>query len=224
MSLKDANIKLMESKGNSKKLKAAIKQVHWEKMRLIRDKTDLDTGNYIEGGELPSFISTNYRNIKGMSGIVTSLAKRLSNGTDQDELESEGYLGLTLAMNKFEQAGTATWKTFATKIIKETMINYIRKRERWDKMEYRGDIDLFITDGQLDEEQKFLLGESVGIAQLKLAEVFAACNERECYVIWNHIIADEPESYRDMAEQFNTSKDSIMRDVKRIKSRLQEVY
>jgi RNA polymerase sigma factor (sigma-70 family) len=222
MSLEDANIRLMESKGNSKKLKAALKQVHWEKMRLVRDKSKDDTGNYIEGDELPSFISTNYRNIEGMSGIVTHLAKGFSNGTDQDDLESEGYVGLTLAMQNFKELGKATWKTYATKIIRETMIDYLRKRDRWDKMEYRGDIDLIVADDVMNPEEECLRKEQVGIAQTKLAEVLATCNERECYVIWNHIIADEPESYRDMAEQFNTSKDSILRDVKRVKALIRE--
>jgi RNA polymerase sigma factor (sigma-70 family) len=227
MGLAEANLQLMEAKGDAKAERAALKQIHYEKWTLIRDKGKDDPFNYIGGGDIDSCISTNYRNIEGMSALVTSIAKSMASGDAelQEELESEGYVGLTLALNSWdaEEDNTSKWKTYAMTCIRNANLDYLRKNQRWDKMEYRDDIDETILGKNIPADDVLIRKEMLKEANSKLAVILADCTERERYVIFNSIMTDEPESYRTIAEQFKCSKDAVFRDLHRIMKRLREV-
>ena len=77
---------------------------------------------------------------------------------------------------------------------------------------------------ETDDPLKVLLKkEKNELALRKAHQIQSGLNERELYVLWHTIMTDEPETYRAMAEEFKCSKDSIMRDFKRIKTMLREV-
>lgn len=69
-------------------------------------------------------------------------------------------------------------------------------------------------------EERLLRMEALKVAHARVGELIEGFNERESYVLWNHIVTDDPTTMRDIADQFQTSKDSILRDVKRIRSQL----
>jgi len=75
---------------------------------------------------------------------------------------------------------------------------------------------------QLNPEEEYLHAELVDTANEILAVVLGQTNERESYVLWNHIISDEPQPMREIADQFHCSKDSIFRDVIRLVKLLRE--
>ena len=219
------NQKLSEAKTDGKHMRKILFQINKEKAALIRDKSNLDTINTIGGMSIVSFISTDYSRINGMSDMITKLAKSMSNGEPdyQNQLESEGYVGLTKATTKWDESAdnnTAKWSTFVYPFIKNEMINYTRRNERWSKMEYRDDIDVSAVAHQETQEVLLLHKEKLLLAYAVLAGVVQDSNERESYILWNNILADEPESYRSIADLFQCSKDSIMRDVQRLSIKL----
>ena len=73
-----------------------------------------------------------------------------------------------------------------------------------------------------DPEEQCLLNNQLDLAKEVLAVVLETLNEREAYVLWNHIIAPEPQPMREIADQFHCSKDSIFRDSKRVIKLLRE--
>jgi len=73
-----------------------------------------------------------------------------------------------------------------------------------------------------DPEEQCLLNNQLDLAKEVLAVVLETLNEREAYVLWNHIIAEEPQPMREIANQFHCSKDSIFRDSKRLLKLLQD--
>ena len=77
------------------------------------------------------------------------------------------------------------------------------------------------TDEPNPEEQ-CLVKEERDIASDILDRVLQTLNEREAYVLWHHIISDEPMSMREIADQFHCGKSAIGRDVTRLVKLLQE--
>ena len=224
--LGELNQRLRKAKSDGTWSRKILFQINQEKARLIRDKTDLDTINTIEGVSIVSFISTNYRRIDGMSDMITQLAKSMSNGEPdyQSQLESEGYIGLTKAMTKWDEEADndAKWSTYAYPFIKNAMVDYTRKNERWERLEYRDDIEEAIAPNQRNPEQIFLYREKMEMAMFVMLDLVPILNEREGFVLYNIILADEPMSYREVGEQFNCSKDSIMRDIMRVSANIKE--
>ena len=72
----------------------------------------------------------------------------------------------------------------------------------------------------LSPEETLLRKEALERAHQKVATLIVEFNERELFVLWNLIIAEEPMTMREIAKQFHTSKDSILRDVVRIRNQL----
>jgi RNA polymerase sigma factor (sigma-70 family) len=72
-------------------------------------------------------------------------------------------------------------------------------------------------------EEEYLRKEEVELARKKVSKIQSQLNERELYVLWNYILADEKKPYRQIAEQFHCSKDAIYRDVIRLGKLLREI-
>lgn len=88
-------------------------------------------------------------------------------------------------------------------------------------MEYRDNIDETVLDElRLNPEEECLKKEQVDLANAKVRELQAQLNERELFVFWHTIMAEDPMTYRDMGDQFDCSKDAISRDFQRIKALL----
>jgi RNA polymerase sigma factor (sigma-70 family) len=219
--LGELNQKLRKAKSDGKWAKKIINEINYEKAALIRDKSNLDTINSIGGESIVSFISTDYRRINGMSDMVSKLAKSMSNGESeyQSELESAGYVGLTKALNKWDEKmdNDAKWSTFAYPFVRNEMVDYTRKNERWTKMEYRDDIDISVLDFNSSTSEEIVLKkEELQAARRVFHRVQKQSNERELYVLWHYIFTEEPMTIREIAEQFQCGKSSIQRDVERL--------
>ena len=75
-------------------------------------------------------------------------------------------------------------------------------------------------ESMLNPEEQYIREEELSIAREKVHKLQSGFNERELYVLWNHIIGEEPISLREIAKQFKVDKSSIHRDVKRIRNQL----
>ena len=103
------------------------------------------------------------------------------------------------------------------------MLKFVRKWERWDKLEYRDDIDETVLDhGQESAEDKVITDEDREMANRIVANLIPKLNERERSVLYNMIITDDPESVRTLAKWFQCGKSSIQRDHDRIRKLLKE--
>jgi RNA polymerase sigma factor (sigma-70 family) len=72
-------------------------------------------------------------------------------------------------------------------------------------------------------EEQLLLKERKDMLRGAVAMILPILNEREFYVLWNCMLTDSPLGYREVATQFDCTKDSIYRDVIRLKTRLKGV-
>jgi len=226
MGLGDLNKELAECKGESLAVrKKIIHKIHCEKAKLIRDKAKVVTPYIIEEGVLPSFISTDYNSIKDYAKVVGPLAKQFSksSGMEIDDLEQEGMIAYCKALDEYPSRTVkkTALSSYIWMYVKNAMIDYSRKQERWDRMEYRDNIDETVLDElRLNPEEECLKKEQVDLANAKVRELQAQLNERELFVFWHTIMAEDPMTYRDMGDQFDCSKDAISRDFQRIKALL----
>lgn len=135
---------------------------------------------------------------------------------DYDDLCAQGYLILA------ELAYSIDWSMPSKRIsryikatVKGKLRNYLIK---WRSMPVESTNKL-VMDSPTAEEQ-VIRKEQLEMAHLRVASLISTFSERETYVLWNHIVTDEPETIRDMAEQFQCGKSSISRDIQRVKKEL----
>jgi len=83
------------------------------------------------------------------------------------------------------------------------------------------DPDTLLSD-EPDVEQKYLKEEEKDAAHAAVALILPSLNEREFYVLFNCLYTDDPIGYREVADQFQTSRTSILRDTKRVLAWLKE--
>jgi RNA polymerase sigma factor (sigma-70 family) len=157
-----------------------------------------------------------------------------------EDLCQQGYLALAeIALKiEWEEMSPKQVSSYIKSSVVGLMRNYIAKHDKVVALpafniRY---FDTEITTKGLDgedqlysdapsAEERLLRVEALEVAHARVGELIEGFNERESYVLWNHIVTDDPTTMRDIADQFETSKDSILRDVKRIRSqlRLEEV-
>jgi RNA polymerase sigma factor (sigma-70 family) len=112
-----------------------------------------------------------------------------------------------------------------TSLLKESAAGGVEESQ--DDEEVDMSIENTITSGMWDTrynspEEEAIYQEKVTLAKKILGDVVPQLNERENYVLYHVILSDFPATYRKIAEQFHTTKDSILRDVNRLKKLLRK--
>lgn len=163
--------------------------------------------------------------------LVHGLAWKWSNIVDMDyrDILQQGYCILADLSNKVDwYAGGPQVTNYVKRSVEGLLKTYIAKTlhvitlpsfddDSIDSIEI--DVDECYAE-ELNPEEQLLRKELLELAHLHLEAVAHHLTEREDYVVWNYIVADEPESLRFIAGVFHCSKDSIWRDAQRIKLRL----
>ena len=151
--------------------------------------------------------------------IVKSIAYKYRNidakDSFLDELIGEGYLGLAKALFGWKPK-MASKMTYKYVCINNAMLDYLRKSTR-----NNNEINLEegveeCLDECLDPEEIMIRKEEISEAEAKVLEIISELSVREQDVLFNHILSDEPDTLRTVAKRYSCSKDSIMRDKKRI--------
>ena len=156
--------------------------------------------------------------------IIKSIAYKYRNidakDSFLDELVGEGGVGLAKALAgwKPNRASETTYKYIC---IDNAMKDYLRKSTRNNnEVNTEEGVDACYEEECLDPEQTLIRKEELEEAERIVLEIISDLTVREQDVLFNHILTDEPDTLRVIAERYSCSKDSIMRDKKRILERL----
>ena len=156
--------------------------------------------------DLVKSIAYKYRNIDAKDSFL-------------DELVGEGCLGLAKALLgwKPKKASKPTYKYIC---INNAMLDYLRKSTRNNnEINIEEGVEECFEDC-LDPEEIMIRKEEISEAEAKVLEIISELSVREQDVLFNHILSDEPDTLRTITKRYSCSKDSIMRDKKRILERL----
>ena len=157
--------------------------------------------------ELIKSIAYKYRNIDAKDSFL-------------DELIGEGGIGLARALAGW-QPKRASKTTYKYICIDNAIKDYLRKSKRNNnEVNIEEGVDACYEEDCLDPEQNMIRKEELSEAEEKVLEIISELTEREQDVLFNHVLSDEPDTLRGIAERCSCSKDSIMRDKKRILERL----
>ena len=132
-----------------------------------------------------------------------------------DELVGEGCLGLARALLEWKPK-LASKATYKYTCINNAMLDYLRKSTRNNnEINIEEGVDECFEDC-LDPEEIMIRKEEINEAEQIVIEIISELTVREQDVLFNHILSDEPDTLRTVAKRYSCSKDSIMRDKKRI--------
>ena len=149
--------------------------------------------------------------------LIRLIARRYDN-YDYNELVSEGCLGLMAALNKLEEEDCCEEEkefNYIFSSIRNAIVNAIKRINLYNDRS----ICLFMEDQYddiLNQEENMIRKEGLIELQEKIQGCSKTMTPREKYVLYCHILRDKPETLRSIAKKFKCSKDSILRDKKRI--------
>jgi len=136
-----------------------------------------------------------------------------------DELVGEGCIGLARALLEWKPK-LASKATYNYTCINNAMLDYLRKSTRNNnEINLEEGVEEYL-DECLDPEEIMIRKEEISEAEAKVLEIISELSVREQDVLFNHVLSDEPDTLRTIAKRYSCSKDSIMRDKKRILERL----
>jgi len=164
-------------------------------------------------------------------GLANQLAQEFSylpqlvasrfNYHDRSELESEGYVALLEAITTYDPATDKLFRTWAWYKLYSRMIDFIRKREKFNRESYDFIVEAF--HDPIDTEQIVMQQSILGSDTFK--EFLLSLNIRERavfeYTIYKKV---ERKTYMQLGSQFNCGHQSIIRDRKRILKRMEALY
>jgi RNA polymerase sigma factor (sigma-70 family) len=156
--------------------------------------------------------------------LVQSIANKYK-GVDAkdsflDELVGEGCVGLAKAAASWNPE-IASESTYKYTCIDNAMKDYLRKNTRNNnEINLEEGVDACYDENLLTPEENMIYKEELDEAKQRVLEIVSTLTTREQHVLFNHILSDEPETMRSMAEQYGCSKDAILRDCKRVKDML----
>jgi RNA polymerase sigma factor (sigma-70 family) len=145
--------------------------------------------------------------------IVKKIASKYP-GYSWDDLVGEGCIGLINGLRKFNGDKTHEFR-YIYASINNAMLNYIKKRNNHDNhitCEYMEDT----LDCVRNPEETMIRKEMFNKIRAQTEEILLNLTEREQYVLFCHVLSDESETLRCIAVKWDCSKDSILRDKKRV--------
>jgi RNA polymerase sporulation-specific sigma factor len=173
--------------------------------------------------EFPKYTTREKEHIKEYMTLVPWVASKYYNGPDQHEdLMSVGYRGLTVALYKWNEFMDIKFSTYAVTCIRNEIIDHMRKRKHRSIMNNMGDLMEMLLVDYNNSERQLLSKELSAQAERVLSDVTGKLNEREMYVLYEHILAEDAEPMRSIALQFTCSAMAIHRDTIRILNLLKE--
>jgi len=129
----------------------------------------------------------------------------------------EAMIGLWDAVNKYNPDSGYQFNTFATTCIRNRIYNFIRKEKRQtENIDY---VD-FIDDAAKDQG---LSAQDSVEHDAKRQAIIIACGEmtkREGFVLYNRMLSEDPATLQMIADFFDTTKMSVMRDEQRLQDRI----
>ncbi|MBQ8624271.1 MAG: sigma-70 family RNA polymerase sigma factor [Oscillospiraceae bacterium] len=135
------------------------------------------------------------------------------NPNDQDDLFSEGLLGLMNSVKTYNSDKKASFSTYASVCISNRMINAIKKSDRILKREENLDDSVASSDSSPES----ILIERESVSELVDGLQYLSTLERDVFLLYIH-----GESYQKIAEVLNTSPKSVDNALRRVRTKLRK--
>jgi len=136
--------------------------------------------------------------------------------------------GKTWDINKREYTGEDAFETWARTLVRQAVLNFLRKEELREKTTTESLDDPYFDSDNITKIGDDMDAESLLIAKerhetmcKKLTELSKNITERERFVLRVHILPDDPMTLREMAKVWGCGKSSIQRDKDRILKKLE---
>lgn len=135
------------------------------------------------------------------------------NPSDQDDLFSEGLLGLMNSVKTYDKEKKASFSTYASVCISNRMINAIKKSDRILKREENLD-DSVVSGGNSPES---ILIERESISELIDGLQYLSALERDVFLLYIH-----GESYEKIARVLNITQKSVDNALRRVRTKMRK--
>jgi len=126
--------------------------------------------------------------------------------------------------------------SYVKRSLEGLMKNYVGKYNgvislpKWNADYYKFNVETIGLDetdelagAELNPEESYVKKETEGALRAAVVCITPTLNEREYYILLHCMLVDEPMGYREVAAQFDVSRESIRRDVNRIRGKLKEI-
>lgn len=124
------------------------------------------------------------------------------------------------ALSTFDPSSPVKFSTYATVCVKNAIINLLVKEKR--------NTDNYDTSSELDREADGKTSaEEVMVLNDKIVEIIQSCGQmtdREEDILFNRLLSESPETHRALARKWEAGVSSIVRDEKRLKSKIKENF
>lgn len=138
----------------------------------------------------------------------------------QDEAKNYAGMAYRRAVKTWDSE-KASWKTFCYNVIKNRVIDYMRKEGLYQERNEFIPEDMIMEDSLNPEYLCILKGERDDLRDA-ISNVMMGMSDREHDVLWRRMIADEPVTLQDLADRYGTTESSIRRDEQRIITKIRE--
>lgn len=140
---------------------------------------------------------------------------------DPDDTKQAAYIGLVEASRSYDEESGVQFNTFATHCITNALLNYVTRHNRQtENFDTSSEADTLPDTGWDNAEDRMILNDT-------MQEIVEACGEmtdREEDVLLCRMLSDDPETLQSMADRWETSRTSIIRDEERLREKIKENY
>lgn len=145
--------------------------------------------------------------------LLASLAKKFTQYTNArlDDLMSEGHLALIRAVEKFDFARGNKFSTYATGVLKNGFLYYLKREHRYSQRRVHADM-VVMADSLEDDRAPLVSQRSLRDLRSSLAKLVDGLDERERKIIERRFgLAhdDEPQTLPQIGRELGVSKERV---------------
>lgn len=136
-----------------------------------------------------------------------------------EDATQEAYIGLMKAIGSFNPDQGFKFSTYATHCIRNAVYDFMRKeRRQTDNLVYTDKMDDILPSTESSAQAEMERYE----LNIAIREACGKMTSRESFILGFHLLAENPMTVREIAEEYDCGKSSVQRDIDRLKSRIKE--
>jgi RNA polymerase sigma factor (sigma-70 family) len=157
--------------------------------------------------------------------VVDKAARQLSYGAEPlySELKSVGLIGFTNALLTWVPGGTALFRTYVNNVVKNSLVDHMRKEGRWSNEVPKSDVLEDINASEYEDPDVLTLKkEEHERFWSVLDDMFPNLNDLERGIILFRLLDQKPLTYRTLAERYKVSAMWVWKKEVRLKNIIRE--
>lgn len=154
--------------------------------------------------------------LKAYAPLAKSIARSFYViGEDGDDLIQTGMIGLMRAVRSYSSDGAATFKTYASRCIRNTIVDAVRKRGATPDSDSIDDV--FLPSDEQEPERMFIESET---SRLLFDAISSVLNEREMSVLKLFLDAM---SYAEISEKLGIEKKQVDNTIYALRKKIKKL-